>query len=46
MAAEAFGLTEQVIKDGTQVGDEAIVSDDQFLELSAGADVLIVEHEG
>ena len=46
VAAEAFGLVLERIEHGAEVCDEAVVADEEFVELAAGADVLVVEDGG
>ena len=44
MTAQPFGLVLQPIKRRPEVCVKAIMADDQLVELSAGADVLVFEH--
>jgi hypothetical protein len=46
VTAQALGLVLHAIEDRAEVGDEAVVADDQFVELSAGGDVLVFEDGG
>src|SRR6184192_2124073 len=43
VTAESFRLTLKGVEERAQVGIEAVVPDDQLVELSAGRDVLVVE---
>ena len=46
VAAEAWGFVVDAVEEGAEVGVEAVVADEEFVELSAGGDVLVVEDEG
>ena len=46
VAGEGLGEAVLLVGERTNVDDHAVVSGDEFVELAAGGDVLIVEYEG
>jgi hypothetical protein len=40
-----YCVSQPLKSDGTQVGDEAVVPDGQFVNLSAGAEMIVGEHQ-